>query len=99
MSKEIIHINKARCPNCGYPLKYEFRQSYGLDLWICTNEHEICDFMTNNITAMKDIYMCDKCDDGYMMVKARRDGNGFIYGCTNYKEDRTGCGNVRSVKL
>ena len=74
-----------RCPKCNYPLKYEFNKNYGLNIWLCTNEPEICDFMTNNNTHLHDIWKCNSCDDGYMIVKTSKTGNVF-YGCTNYKE-------------
>lgn len=80
------------CPICGYPLQLRYKKSYGLRLWICTNEPEICDFMTNNIRG-KDlsIIKCNQCCDGYLIVK---EGNSEPFlGCTNYKPDRTGCNN------
>jgi len=78
------------CPVCGYPLQFRYKRSYGLKLWICTNEPEICDFMTNNLRGGDlPILKCDKCRDGYLVVK---DGKVEpILGCTNYKKDGTGC--------
>ena len=81
-----------RCPVCGYPLQLRYKKSYGLRLWICSNEPEICDFMTNNLKGgILPILKCDKCKDGYLIVK---DGKTEPFlGCTNYKADKTGCGN------
>lgn len=78
------------CPVCGYPLQFRYKRSYGLKLWICTNEPEICDFMTNNLRGGDlPILKCDKCRDGYLVVK---DGKVEpILGCTNYKKDGAGC--------
>ena len=82
-----------RCPICGYPLQLRYKKAYGLKLWICTNEPEICDFMTNNLAGDEmSIMKCDKCKDGYLIVKDGR-GSGPFLGCTNYKADKTGCNN------
>lgn len=84
-----------RCPVCGYPLQLRYKKAYGLKLWICSNEPEICDFMSNNLKGgVLPIMKCDKCRDGYMIVKEGK-GEPFL-GCTNYKIDRTGCNNMIS---
>ncbi len=84
-----------RCPICGYPLQLRYKKAYGLKLWICSNEPEVCDFMTNNLKGgILPIMKCDKCRDGFMIVK---EGKGLPFlGCTNYKPDRTGCNNMLS---
>ena len=85
---------KKVCPICGYPLQYRYKNSYGLRLYICTNEPEICGFMTNEYKAGKlSILKCDWCHDGYLVVKPAKDGNYFL-GCTNYKSDGSGCKRV-----
>lgn len=86
-------INK--CPVCGYPLQLRYKKTYGLRLWICSNEPEICDFMTNNLKGgILPIMKCDKCRDGYMIVK---EGKGLPFlGCTNYNIDGSGCNNMIS---
>ena len=86
-------ILEKRCPICGYPLQLRYKKSYGLRLWICTNEPEICDFMTNNLVGENMAIMkCDKCQDGYLIVKDGKGSAPFL-GCTNYKQDKTGCNN------
>ena len=81
------------CPICGYPLQFRYKNAYGLKLYMCTNDQEICGFMTNDIKAGKlAIMKCDKCRDGYLIVKSA--GNGYFLGCTNYKKDKTGCNNT-----
>jgi len=83
-----------KCPVCGYPLQLRYKKAYGLKLWICSNEPEICDFMTNDIKGgILPIMKCNKCRDGYMIVKK---GNGYFLGCTNYNQDGTGCDNMIS---
>ena len=82
-----------KCPVCGYPLQLRYKQHYGLRLWLCSNEPEICDFMTNNLRGGDlSILKCNKCQDGYLIVKeGRKDGDAPFLGCTNYRKDRTGC--------
>lgn len=84
-----------RCPICGYPLQLRYKKSYGLKLWICSNEPEVCDFMTNNLKGGDlPIIKCDHCKDGFLIVK--EGNNGPFLGCTNYKFDGTGCNNMMS---
>ena len=84
-----------KCPICGYPLQLRYKKAYGLKLWICSNEPEMCDFMTNNLKGGElPIMKCDKCRDGYMIVK---EGKGLPFlGCTNYNADGSGCNNMIS---
>ena len=82
--------NIKRCPICGYPLQLRYKPHYGLKLWLCSNEPEICDFMTNDIRGGElSILKCDRCQDGYLIVKEGKLGS--FLGCTNYKSDKTGC--------
>lgn len=81
---------KKMCPICGYPLQHRFRQNYGLNLWVCTNDPEVCDFMTNDTAGGKlSVLKCDCCKDGYLIIK-RASGAPFL-GCTNYNHEGTGC--------
>ncbi|MDR0570727.1 MAG: DNA helicase UvrD, partial [Clostridiales Family XIII bacterium] len=96
LSMEAADPLRSRCPLCGSPLKYEFNKNYGLGLYLCTNEPEICDFMTNHKTWPHDIYKCDKCKDGYMIVKVK--GSEVFYGCTSYdSKARSGCKNMKPI--
>ncbi|MDR1699644.1 MAG: DNA helicase UvrD, partial [Lachnoclostridium sp.] len=72
------------CPKCGFPLKKEYNKNYGLTLYHCTNEPEICDFMTNRSDCLKDIYKCSYCKEGYMIIKKNSKNESFFFGCTNY---------------
>lgn len=84
---------KKFCPMCGYPLQHKAKPAYGLNLWICMNDPEVCDFMTNKIEAGKlSIQKCNKCD-GYLIARQQRDGN-YMLGCTNYNINGKGCDNV-----
>ncbi|MCR5174264.1 MAG: UvrD-helicase domain-containing protein, partial [Oscillospiraceae bacterium] len=83
---------KKPCPMCGYPMQYRYKAAYGLRLYICTNDPEVCGFMTNNPAAGKlSIVKCDQCRDGYLIVKPGKENNSFFLGCTNYKKDGSGC--------
>ncbi len=95
--KDIPSVKKT-CPMCGYPMQFRYKNSYGLRLHICTNEPEVCGFMTNEYKAGKlSIVKCDKCRHGYLIVKPSKTGDYFL-GCTNYKADKTGCDRVMTRK-
>ena len=82
---------KKTCPLCGYPLQLKYKPAYGLRLYICTNEPEVCGFMTNELQGGKmAIQKCEKCRDGYLVVKPGKSA-GYFLGCTNYKPNGTGC--------
>ncbi len=88
--KQEIQTEAKLCPICGYPLQFRYKKAYGLKLWICSNEPEICDFMTNNLKGgILPILKCDQCRDGYLIVKDGKE-EPFL-GCTNYRKDKTGC--------
>jgi len=96
VNMETVDLFRLRCPVCKYPLKYEFNKNYGLHLYLCTNEPEVCDFMTNNKSHLHDIYKCEKCADGYMIVKIKDDR--AFYGCTGYdSQEKSGCKNTRPI--
>lgn len=80
-----------KCPVCGYPLQLRYKKNYGLKLWICSNEPEICNYITNEIAGGElSVQKCDSCKDGYLIVKKTSSG-GYMLGCSNYKADGTGC--------
>ena len=94
-SKKIKH----RCPICGYPMQRRMSKNYGLELWMCMNDQEICGFMTNDTRGGDlSIKKCDWCKDGYLIVKPGSDGKEPILGCTNYKsdKDKSGCNRMMS---
>lgn len=91
LNMKVVDLFSLRCPVCGFPLKYEFNKNYGLNLWICTNEVEICDFMTNDKVHKHDIYKCPRCADGYMVVRMNPKNGDVFYGCTNYYSDKRKC--------
>lgn len=82
------------CPVCGFPLQRQWNKNYGLELYICTNEPELCGFMTNqpNCKTLQ-IHKCDKCQNGYLIVKKK---DNYFLGCTNYKA--IGCQNTISER-
>ena len=89
-------ISRLKCPVCGWPLKKEYNTNYGLTLNICTNEPEICDFMTNSQECLKDIYLCGQCDNGYMVVKKSKQ-NHYFFGCTNYFVQGIDCKHTEQI--
>ena len=101
--KQDNNTNIKHCPVCGYPLQQRYKKAYGLKLWICSNEPEICDFMTNDLNGDDmSIIKCDQCRDGYLIVKVGKDVNtgknvAFL-GCTNYTDDKKGCNRTMSYK-
>ena len=97
-NEEVVKNQKKACPLCGYPLQLKYKKAYGLRLYMCTNEPEVCGFMTNDYRAGKmSIQKCDKCRDGYLVVKQGTDA-GFFLGCTNYKQNGTGCSKMLNKK-
>lgn len=97
-NEEVVKNQKKACPLCGYPLQLKYKKAYGLRLYMCTNEPEVCGFMTNEYRAGKmSIQKCDKCRDGYLVVKQGTDA-GFFLGCTNYKKNGTGCSKMLNKK-
>lgn len=80
-----------KCPICSYPLQLRYKKNYGLKLWLCSNEPEVCNYLTNEIAGGEfAIQKCDSCKDGYLIVKKTSSG-GYMLGCSNYKADGTGC--------
>lgn len=78
------------CPICGYPLQHRHRKDCSMNIWACTNEPEICGFVSNNLVGGKMyIQKCTECVDGYLIVKTK-DGHPFL-GCTNYTHNGRGC--------
>ena len=89
--KKVGFTNRV-CPLCGYPLKLRFKKSIGLPLYLCSNEPEICGFMTNNIKGgTLQIQKCDCCNDGYLIVRENSRTGQMFLGCTNYRRDGRGC--------
>lgn len=85
---------KKKCPICGYPMQFRYKNAYGLKLYICSNDPEICSFMTNDYSAGKMAIMkCEHCQDGFLVVKHGPNEDYFL-GCSNYKYNKTGCNHV-----
>lgn len=86
-----------KCPCCGYPLQLRENKKIvsSSKLWICSNDPEVCGFVTNDLKGGKmSISKCPSCVDGYLIVKNKKNASGTdfrVLGCTNYKLDGTGC--------
>ena len=86
-------MDRKKCPLCGYPLQLRYKAAYGLRLYLCTNDAEICGFMTNDLRGGRmSILKCDRCADGYLIVRTRRKTGEAFLGCTNFTRDGKGCG-------
>lgn len=88
---------RVKCPVCGYPLNKEYNKNYGLTLYICTNEPEICGFMSNRGDYLGDIHRCSRCSKGYMIVKTNRKTGQYFFGCTNFDTKGIECRNSEPV--
>lgn len=86
------------CPICGYPLKKEYNNNYGLTLYMCTNDPELCEFMSNKADCLKDIHRCNGCNKGYMVVKKNSKTGQYFFGCTNYDTEGIKCRNSETIK-
>ena len=81
-----------KCPICGYPLQLRYNKNYGLKLWSCTNEQEVCGFLSNDLIGGKmSICKCNQCRNGYLLIKKTIKGDGYFLGCSNYLPDGSGC--------
>ena len=81
------------CPKCGYPLIRKYNSFKIHNLYVCSNEKELCDFKTNNLKYKKNITKCPKCD-GELIVKHSRKKNYDFIGCTNYEK---GCNYTENI--
>ncbi|MDD2181073.1 MAG: UvrD-helicase domain-containing protein [Bacilli bacterium] len=84
------------CPVCNHPLvKDSFNNLNIANLYVCSNEKELCDFKTNSLVMKRNIISCSECEDGFLIVKQNKKDKIFFLGCTNYKK---GCNNVKSIR-
>ena len=87
-----------RCPICGYPLQFKHNKAYGLKLYMCTNEPELCDYLKNNLrSGKKSVSKCPDCKTGFLIVKRSQKNDNYFFGCTNYKDSGTGCNHVERI--
>ncbi|NLF42238.1 MAG: UvrD-helicase domain-containing protein [Bacteroidales bacterium] len=98
LNMQTVDLFNLRCPICNFPLKYELNKNYGLSLYICTNDPEVCDFMTNDRINRHDIFKCPKCEDGYMIIKKSPKNGLIFYGCTNFFNEDNKCSFSLSIK-
>jgi DNA helicase-4 len=95
LSFEIKEANRLVCPLCGATLKFQSSNNLGLSLplYMCTNDPEICDFMTNSKQCLADIFKCSDCADGYMVVRENKKTSDYFYACTSYPK----CNNMKPI--
>lgn len=98
-NEENLDQEVKRCPICNYPLQYRISNAYGIPLYICTNESELCGFMTNDLNGgNRSIEKCPKCYDGYLIVKHSSKNDSYFWGCTNYAKNGQGCSYCVNIK-
>lgn len=86
---------KRKCPHCGYPLQTRQNKYRQKKIYLCSNEPEVCGFVTNNLRGgTLEIIKCSKCVDGYLIIKKNKNTEGYFLGCNEYKPNGTGCNNV-----
>lgn len=92
---EIKNVSKklgSYCPHCGFPLYYKDSIAFGKKMYVCSNDPEVCGFVSNNMKGGKtSIKKCPICDDGYLFIKKVRDKESYFLGCSNYRSDGKGC--------
>lgn len=87
------------CPICKFPLLKNTTNKLNIkNLYVCSNEKELCDYMTNNLEIKNKIKLCPSCQGGYLISKYVKSQETYILGCTNYKVDKTGCNFVVNIK-
>lgn len=100
LTPQLSNDFKVICPICKYPLQRRKNHNfkYSNTLWICSNDPEICGFVTNDLHGGRmSISKCPQCEDGFLIVKRVKNekninnNNSYFLGCTNYKKDGTGC--------
>ncbi len=80
------------CPHCGFPIYLMNSLIEDKKMYICSNDSEVCGFISNNLKGGKtSIKKCPKCKDGYLLIKKKNGEEQYFLGCTNYKQDKTGC--------
>ena len=86
-----------KCPKCGYYLKKEYFNEMQQYIYRCTNEKEVCNFMTTELVYKVPIQKCSKCS-GYMILKkVIPEKNLLMIGCTNYNDEEMNCMNVKYI--
>ena len=78
-------LSKKNCPKCKMPLVRKYNNLKITNLYICSNEKELCDFKTNNLKYLRNINKCPLCRDGKLIIKYSKNNNSYFKGCTNYK--------------
>ena len=87
------------CPHCGFPLYYTGSRYFNKSMYICSNDSEVCGFVSNNIKGgQTSIKKCPNCQDGYLFIKKVTNLEHYFLGCTNYKNDKTGCNHTEELE-
>ncbi len=90
-------IESLTCPHCGFYLKREYFDPMNQYVYRCTNDKNICDFITTELTYKVPIKPCPKCKKGFIIFKtivSNHDQKLLMCGCTNYREEEIACTHV-----
>lgn len=91
--------NRTKCPVCGYPMILQHKEAYGLKLYMCTNDEEVCGYITNDmISGKQGIHMCPECTSGVMIVKKQKNKQHFFFGCSNYDVKGIECKHTETIE-
>ena len=87
------------CPHCGFPLYYCGSKIADRNMYICSNEPELCGFISNNMKGGKaSIKKCPSCINGYLFIKKITNKEMYFLGCTNYASDKKGCNYTEEIE-
>jgi len=106
-------LNIIKCPICGAPMRKEVQnwencynewENWTKKEWyICTNDVNLCGYMANiNVLAEEQasklsIQKCPRCKSGYLIAKYNKMKKEYFLGCTNYKNDKSGCNYSKNI--
>ena len=80
------------CPHCGFPIYYKENKAFGKKMYVCSNDSEVCGFVSNNMKGGKtSIKKCPHCRDGYLFIKKMKNKEVYFLGCSNYDNKKTKC--------
>lgn len=86
------------CPHCGFPIYYKENKGFGEKMYVCTNDPELCGFVSNNLKGGKtSIKKCPSCKSGYLFIKKVRNQDRFFLGCSNYNGNDDGCNHTEEL--
>lgn len=90
-------LDTYKCPKCGNKLIKTHIDNLNSLVYSCSSDSELCDFMTTSLQYKISLKPCPKCN-GYLVPKDLAKNGNLIIGCTNYKQDGSGCNYIEFLK-